>query len=50
MLAIGCIGFIVLLVALIFFAGLAGIQNPRALEGIGMTAGQAKTLLLIVSG
>lgn len=48
--AIGCIAFVVLLVGLIFAAWYAGIQNPKALASIGMSAAQAKTLLMIVSG
>lgn len=48
--AIWCVAFIVLLVGLIFAAWYAGIQNPKALASIGMSAAQAKTLLMVVSG
>ncbi len=47
-LAIWCVFFFVVFVALAMAAGYAGIQNPKALDGL-MTPAQAKSLLMIVS-
>lgn len=49
LLAVGCIGFIVLMIWLLMVAGYAGLQNPKALASIGMTPSQAKSLLMIVA-
>lgn len=46
---IGCLLFLAIFVGGIFAALYAGIQNPGALNGIGMSAQSAKTLLMIIA-
>ncbi len=47
--AIWCIIFVVFLIGMIFAAWWAWLKNPNALRTLGITADQAKTLLMIVS-
>lgn len=48
--ALGCVIFIVLLVALIFAGVYYAIQNPTSLVTIGIGPAQAKSILMIIAG